>query len=82
MKYIGIKNCSVVDYWNNKLIFKFDKNGLFETTDDKIIKFMKKQKPNIKCEELKQYNCKKCDFTSDNMGLLLAHYRKIHSKED
>lgn len=28
------------------------------------------------------HNCKKCEFTTDNKGLLMAHYRSDHPKED
>lgn len=27
------------------------------------------------------YNCKKCDFKTDNNGTLMAHYRKEHPKK-
>lgn len=33
-----------------------------------------------KPEEKKVLRCKKCDFTTDNQGLLMAHYRE-HKKE-
>ena len=26
-------------------------------------------------------HCKKCEFTCDNKGILMAHYRSAHSKE-
>jgi hypothetical protein len=31
-------------------------------------------------EEIKLKHCKKCDFTCENMGDLLAHYRTAHPK--
>jgi hypothetical protein len=31
-------------------------------------------------EEIKLKRCKKCDFTCDNQGELLAHYRESHPK--
>lgn len=27
------------------------------------------------------YNCKKCDFKTENQGDLMVHYRKIHPKQ-
>jgi hypothetical protein len=27
-------------------------------------------------------HCKKCDFTCENQGQLLAHYREAHPKEE
>ncbi len=32
-------------------------------------------------EEIKLLHCKKCDFTSDNWGELMAHYRADHPKD-
>ena len=37
-----------------------------------------KEEPN---EEIKEYGCKKCEFKTDNKGLLMAHYREIHPKK-
>ena len=37
------------------------------------------EKEEIK-QEIKEYKCKKCDYTTDNKGLLLAHYRQSHKK--
>ncbi len=43
-----------------------------------------KQVEEIEVEEVeadeKEYKCKKCDFTCDSKGLLLAHYRE-HKKD-
>jgi hypothetical protein len=30
----------------------------------------------------KQYNCNQCDFTSENKGVLLAHKKTEHPKEE
>ena len=30
---------------------------------------------------IKTYKCKKCDFETDNKGLLMAHHREEHKKE-
>lgn len=32
-------------------------------------------------DEIKLLHCKKCDFTSDNWGELMAHYRADHPKD-
>jgi hypothetical protein len=32
--------------------------------------------------EKRQYNCNQCDFTSENKGVLLAHKKTEHPKED
>jgi hypothetical protein len=34
-----------------------------------------KQPSENQAEEARQYKCKQCDFSTDNKGLLLAHYR-------
>ena len=31
--------------------------------------------------EKTMFHCKKCDFETDNKGLLMAHYREIHPKK-
>ena len=79
MKYIGEPHCTVIDYYNNKKVFQFDEKGEFITEDEKLIKWMKENKNFIKCEN-DSYKCKKCDFETDNMGLLLSHYRTDHPK--
>lgn len=38
--------------------------------------------PSETIDEPKTRHCKKCDFTCDNQGDLLAHYRKEHPKGD
>lgn len=63
-----------------KPLFRFDENGEFETEDKELIKKLKKR---FKYDEVnkapkvdkKTYKCKKCDFETDNKGVLLAHYR-------
>jgi hypothetical protein len=72
-----------------KPLFRFDENGEYETSDEKLIT---KLKCKFRCEETKEimpfepeskvYKCKKCDFKTDNNGLLKAHYRKEHKKGD
>ena len=51
MKYIWQPNVTVIDYLKAEKIFTFDENGEFTTEDEKIIKFMAKNKSFIKCEE-------------------------------
>jgi uncharacterized Zn-finger protein len=52
-------------------LFRFDENGEYETTDERLIQKLKKK---FKYDENK-FTCKKCGETFDNKGLLLAHYR-------
>ena len=88
MKYFGTPGMAIIDYENLKTKFVMDENGEFETEDEKLIQWMKKNKNFIRCEESKKlpadglYNCKKCSFASPNKGELMAHYRKEHPKED
>ena len=49
MKYISDPNLTIIDYENNRAVFQFDSKGEFETSDKKIIEFMAKNKPWIKC---------------------------------
>lgn len=60
-------------------LFRFDENGEYSTSDDKLIQKLKKKFRYE--EEVKTKHCKKCDFTCENQGELLAHYREIHPKE-
>lgn len=60
-----------------KPLFRFDENGEYETTDERLIQKLKKK---FKYEEEKTYKCKKCEYETTNKGELLAHYRK--HKED
>jgi len=48
MKYIDEPNLTIIDYENNLKVFQFDSKGEYETTDNKIIEFMAKNKPWIK----------------------------------
>lgn len=90
MKYKYKPNCSIIDYKRVKKMFEFDENGEFETNDPKLIKWIKENKNFLKPvtqtteqpkPEEKIYQCKKCDFTTTNMGELLAHYRNDHPKK-
>lgn len=44
------------------------------------LKKLNGQEPNEQPSEGSKYTCKKCSFSTDNKGLLLAHYRD-HKKE-
>lgn len=55
----------------NKPLFRFDENGEYETNDPILIEKLKRK---FKYDE-KSYSCKKCDFTTNNKGELLAHYK-------
>lgn len=70
--------------------FYFNDKGEFETANERLIKLLKQQfKYEIETEnnadtseDIKTRHCKKCDFTCENQGELLAHYRKEHSKQE
>lgn len=81
MEYFGTPGMAVIDYEQLKTKFIFDENGKYETQDEKLIAWMKKNKNFIRCEESEVLKCKKCEFTCSNRGELMAHYRKDHPKE-
>lgn len=77
--------------------FYFDEHGEFETEHPSLVKLLKlhfkygdepknaviETENNADTGEIiKLKHCKKCDFTCENMGDLLAHYRKEHAKGD
>ena len=49
-------------------------------TEDKVVKATEKVKE-VKKEAVKLFKCKKCDFVTENKGLLLKHYRDAHPKK-
>ncbi len=60
--------------------FRFNENGHFSTDNPKLI-----TRIGQKFEELvtvESFVCNKCEFTTDNKGLLMSHYRKDHPKGD
>jgi len=59
-------------------LFRFDENGEYSTSDDRLIQKLKKK---FKYEEEKIYECKECDYKTPNKGKLLAHYRANHKEE-
>jgi hypothetical protein len=83
MKFYGEPNLlvntrkKVNGMYKNTPLFRFDKNGEYNTDDEKLIN---KLKPNFKYE--KNYKCNKCNFETDNMGELLQHYKHKHPKEE
>lgn len=68
------------------LLCKFDENGEFETDNSEVIKQLQNiyrhEENNVTDDNPSEkiYQCKKCEFTTNNMGLLMAHYRE-HKKE-
>jgi len=78
--------------------FYFNEHGEFETENPSLVKLLKlrfkyveePKEPAIETENnadnsgetIKLKHCKKCDFTCENMGDLLSHYRKEHAKGD
>jgi hypothetical protein len=87
MKFYGQPNSLVREMRRNPMkdepefvpIFRFDKNGEYTTSDDKLIQKLKKK---FRYEEEKVFKCKKCGEEFENRGLMLAHYRANHPKED
>ncbi len=81
MKYIYKPNAYIIDYEKGKKVFQFDKNGEYVTKDEKLIKWMKKNKNFIKCENnVATIKCKKCGAEFTNKGDFLVHCREKHPK--
>ncbi len=90
-RFFSEPNHPVTDGETGKLLLRFDGNGEYLTLDPILAQRMK---PYFRCEEIelveiqaqepepgpKLYECKKCDFKTENKGELLAHYRE-HKKE-
>lgn len=70
-------------------LFKFDEKGFasidetkYTATDLKSLKRLFKVVEEEKKEDVtKVCKCKKCDFETDNRGVLMTHYRSEHPKE-
>jgi len=74
--------------------FYFDDKGEYETKNEVLIralsqsfKIVEETKPVEEPETIDETtkpirHCKKCDFTCDNQGDLMRHYRKEHAKEE
>lgn len=55
MRYYGKPNLHVINYKKPiKEMFCFDESGVYETEDEKLIAWMKKNKPHIRCEEVEE----------------------------
>ena len=74
MKFLGQPNLVLINRKTNKVIGKFDENGIIDITDEKLIPRMSRYK---KAENV----CNKCGMAFDSKGKLLNHYRKEH-KDD
>lgn len=93
MKFQYRPNTCVIDYEKLVKICVFDENGFYETDNPKKIEWLRKhakgvnvveeatKKPENKLPTDEFYNCKKCNFKTDNKGELLAHYRTEHPKK-
>lgn len=94
MKFYGPPNM-LLRVRNMKPIraIRFDGNGEYETENPRLIarlktrfEYEKEDPKEVIKEEVKEeiktiYNCKKCDFKTENKGELLAHYRTKHPKK-
>ena len=88
MKFQYKPNVTIVDYDKMINICTFDDNGFYETDNPNKIKYLTTKATRVKVVEEpkdepkeKVYTCKKCKFTTTNMGELLAHYRIDHPKK-
>ena len=61
-----------------KQSFRFEESKPIEPIIEPIEAIETNKEPEI--ESPKVVKCKKCDFTTDNKGKLLAHYRAEHRK--
>lgn len=57
--------------------FYFDDKGEYETENEVMINVLSQHFEKV--DDL--HACKKCNFTTENKGLLMAHYRE-HKKEE
>jgi tRNA(Ile2) C34 agmatinyltransferase TiaS len=63
-------------------LFRFNSEGEFITSDEKLIETLAKKFKYEVIEEVKEENvCKNCKDTFESKGKLLAHYRKCKVKE-
>lgn len=66
------------------LLCKFDDNGELESNDSEIIRQLQNiyrhdEVEERKIEKPKTYQCKKCNFKTDNQGTLMRHYKEHKS---
>lgn len=52
VRYIGQPFLHVIDYSRSKEVFCFPESGVYDTDDEKLIAWMKKNKPHIRREEV------------------------------
>lgn len=69
----------LVPHVGNMRHFRFSEEGKYSTDNSRLIARMSRKFEEVKEES---YLCKKCEFTTDNKGLLMAHYRSDHPKEE
>jgi len=95
MLYVKINN-PIVKRVTGLKGFTFDENGEYKTEVDLMIRVLKQNfevkkevKEKIKKElpkyenkqvEPDRFQCKECDFETENKGELMAHYKKEHKK--
>lgn len=89
--FVKISNKYIQRATSKKGLF-FNENGEYETENPILIKALSQnfetvQEENvaeIAAEEImetkKTFKCKKCDFVTDNQGVLMRHYKE-HKKE-
>lgn len=63
----------------NVAYVRFDENGEYTTDNERIIQRFMHKFDSVPIKE--EYTCKKCEFVTDNRGLLMSHYRSEHPKE-
>jgi hypothetical protein len=84
MKFQGKPNEHVVVFHpkiNEPKNIKFDANGVFETHNKTLAIRMKKKYPVVgEAPQVELKKCKKCDFTCENQGELMRHYKIEHPK--
>lgn len=68
----------LVPHVGNVRHFRFNEEGKYSTENTRLIARISRKFEEVKEES---HSCKKCDFTTDNKGLLMAHYRQDHPKE-
>lgn len=88
-KFYGEPNLEICVQMRKFLIRFDDKGELLMSEDHPALERMKNTYRFEQGEESsgledgkKVRKCKQCDFETDNMGILLAHIRKEHPKED
>lgn len=60
---------------------QFNENGEYTTDNELVIKRFYHHFDSVPVKT-ESFSCKKCEFTTDNKGLLMSHHRQIHPKEE